>query len=53
MENICRTPIDHPSAWRSRDFDSLDDFAIDLAPRHVAAFERALERIRAGGPDAG
>ena len=49
MENICRTPIDHPSAWRSRDFDSLDDFAIDLAPRHVDAFERALERIRAEG----
>lgn len=49
MVDICRTPIDHPSAWRSSDFVSPDEFAIDLEPRHLQAFERALERIRAEG----
>ena len=49
MVNICRTPIEHPSAWRSSDFASPDDYAIDLAPRYVEAFERALERIRDRG----
>ena len=46
---ICRTHIDHPSAWRSSDFASRDDFAIDLGPRHLHTFERALEDIRAAG----
>ena len=46
---ICRTPIDHPSAWRGSDFPSRDGFAIDLDPRHLRAFERAIERIRAEG----
>ena len=49
MATICRTPIDHPSAWRSSDFASPDDYAIDLGPRHFEAFERALVRIRAEG----
>ena len=47
--DICRTHIDHPSAWRGTDFASRDDFAIDLGPRHLHAFERALEDIRAAG----
>ena len=47
MTQIRRAPIDHPSAWRGSDFDSPDDFAIDPGPRHLRAFERALERIRA------
>ena len=49
MATICRTPIEHPSAWRSRDFASPDDYAIDLGPRHFEAFDRALARIRAEG----
>ena len=49
MSNIRRTPIAHPSAWRSRDFASPDDYAIDLQPRHLEAFERALAQIRAQG----
>ncbi len=49
MVNICRTPIEHVSAWRSSGFASSDDYAIDLAPRHFEAFERALARIRAEG----
>ena len=49
MVEICRTPIDHPSAWRSSDFASRDEFAIDLGPRHLQAFERALEGLRAAG----
>ena len=49
MVEIRRTPIDHPSAWRSSDFASRNDFAIDLGPRHLRAFECALERIRAEG----
>ena len=49
MVEICRTPIDHPSAWRSSDFASRDEFAIDLGLRHLQAFERALEGIRAAG----
>ena len=44
MADTCRTLIGHPS-----DFASRDDFAIDLGPRHLYAFERALEDIRAAG----
>ena len=49
MADICRTPIDHPGAWRSSDFASRGDFAIEPGPRHPQVFERAFERIRAEG----
>ena len=42
-------PIDHPSAWRSADFRSADDYAIDLAPRHVRALTDALAGVRRAG----
>lgn len=40
--------IDHPSAWRSGDFKSQDDYALDLEPRHIAALDAALGEVRKG-----
>ena len=41
--------IDHPSAWKSRDFKSQDDYAIDLEPRHIKALDAALGDVRKAG----
>ena len=41
--------IDHPSAWRSSDFESQDDYAVDLEPRHIAALDAALGEVRRAG----
>ena len=41
--------IDHPSAWKSVDFKSSDDFAIDLEPRHIKALDAALKQVRDAG----
>ena len=41
--------LDHPCAWRSADFRSPDDYAFDLGPRHLQAFERALATMRKAG----
>lgn len=41
--------IDHPSAWKSSDFKSQDDYAIDLEPRHIKALEVALGDVRKAG----
>lgn len=32
-------PIDHPAAWKATDFESKDDFSIDLTARQIDAFE--------------
>lgn len=53
---MVHAPIRHRSAWAATDFAGKDDFAFDLAPRHVAALERATEAARgraleAIGPD--
>ena len=45
MMDICRQPVDHPSAWKASDFSSPDDYAFDLEPRHYQAFDKALEAI--------
>lgn len=42
-------PIDHLSAWKSSDFKGPDDFAYDLTPRRLTAFDRALGAIHAAG----
>ncbi|MEM8686453.1 MAG: TauD/TfdA family dioxygenase [Pseudomonadota bacterium] len=49
MINICRQPINHPSAWKASDYASPDDYAFDLGPRHFAAFDQALENIHRQG----
>ena len=41
--------IDHPSAWKSRDFKSQDDYAIDLEPRHIKALDAAIGEVRRAG----
>ena len=41
--------IDHPSAWKSTDFKSNDDFALDLEPRHIKALDAALNQVREAG----
>jgi WD40 repeat protein len=37
--------IDHPMAWRGDDF-SKDDISFDLSPKHVAALEDVLLKVR-------
>ena len=34
--------VDHPSAWRADDFDSLEPFYFELGTRHVEARDEAL-----------
>ena len=41
--------IGHPNAWRRSDFSSKDDFAFDLAQRHVGALETAIAGVRRRG----
>ena len=41
--------IDHPCAWKGSDFASVDDFAFDLGPRHMAAFDAAVEAVKRRG----
>ena len=42
-------PFDHPAAWTAADLGSKDAFAVDLADRHIAAFEAAVARLRERG----
>ena len=42
-------PFDHPAAWTAADLGGKDDFAFDLADRHVAAFEAAVAGLRERG----
>ena len=46
---ICLETIDDASAWKGPDLGPKDNFAINLEPRHIAAFDAALEAIAAGG----
>ena len=41
--------IDLPSAWKSTDFKSNDDFSLDLEPRHIKALDAALNQVREAG----
>ena len=41
--------IDHPSAWKSSDFASMDDYSIDLEAKHIRALDAALVRVRERG----
>ena len=43
--------IDHPSAWTGASVRGKEAFAFDLGPRHLGAFERAIESVRAWGID--
>ena len=38
--------LDHPAAWTTGNLGSKDDFAIDIKPVHVAAFEAALTHAK-------
>ncbi len=42
-------PFDHSAAWKATDFAGKNDFAIDLAPRHMDAFDAALAHLDARG----
>ena len=46
MNTPYRQPIDHPSAWRGADFDSLDEFYFPLREHHVDALDRALRIVQ-------
>ena len=39
----------HPAAWKSSDFETIDDLAIDLQPRHLKAMDEALRRLQSQG----
>ena len=47
--NICLEQISDRSAWKGPDLGSKDDYALDLEPRHIAAFDAALGRLRDEG----
>ncbi len=41
--------VDHPSAWRGADFDSVDDVSITLTPAHLDALDTALRSVQQAG----
>lgn len=41
--------IDRPSAWKGTDFNSKDDYAIDLEDRHIRALDAALNQVKEKG----
>ena len=47
--DIPSEPFDHPATWKAADIGDKDGIAVDLTARHLAAFERALEGLRARG----
>ena len=48
MTPILSERIDHPMAWRGRDF-SKEDISLDLSRRHAAALKDVLLKIRKAG----
>ncbi len=49
MSGTIQGHIDHPCAWKGSDFASVDDFAFDLGPRHMAAFDAAVDAVKQRG----
>jgi len=49
MTPLINQRIVHPSAWKASEFKSKDDYAIDLESHHLAALERAMERVKDQG----
>ena len=47
--NICPELITDRSAWKGPDLGAKDDYALDLEPRHIEAFDAALARLREDG----
>ena len=44
---IPSAPFEYPLAWKAADIGGKDTIAIDLTARHLTAFEKALEGLRA------
>lgn len=42
-------PFDQAAAWQTGDFAGMDDLAIELQPRHIAALEEETARATADG----
>jgi hypothetical protein len=42
-------PIRHRAAWRASELGSKEELAIDLAPRHLDAIERGIEKQEGRG----
>lgn len=49
MTSTFQKTVDHPSAWRGKDFASIDDVSFVLGASHVAALDTALQSVRAAG----
>ncbi len=47
MSTLAREPVSHPAAWRSSEFASRDDLAVELAPRHLRALQAAADALAA------
>jgi hypothetical protein len=49
MSHAYRETVDHPSAWRGANFDSIDDVSFVLQERHLAALDAALRSVHSAG----
>src|ERR1700744_4631369 len=49
--SMIRSPIKHKSAWKATDFASKDDIAVEMTPRHLAAFDELMRKARDSGRD--
>lgn len=46
---VHREIVEHPSAWRGRDFDSTDDVSFVFGANHLDALDAALRSVKAAG----
>lgn len=49
--SIIRTPINLPSAWKATDFESKDDFAVELSQKNLAALDTLMRKAQDSGRD--
>ena len=51
MSSAYLQTVEHPSAWRGEDFQSIDDVSFRLEKCHLAALDKSLRGVHAAGLD--
>ena len=49
MPHATAQPIDHPACWKATDFNSKDDFSIDLSSTQINALESETASFKKSG----
>jgi hypothetical protein len=51
MQDTVFKSFDHPAVWKATDFNSKDNFSIDLSTRQVDALEAETAAYKKSGGD--